>query len=89
MIKEMGRNWFKYLWIGAVLLFGSVPPGVADVVEFTDKDEWVATANDFVTIGFTGFNDNTFITDQFAELGLLFSDGDDNIPGPRHHLPIG
>lgn len=36
---------------------------------------------EFTTIDFTGFEDGTFITDQYAHQGVLFTDGNDNI----HH----
>ena len=49
------------------------------VEEFTDKDEWIAAVGRFTTIGFTGFPNGTFITDQYAELGILFTDGNDSI----------
>ncbi|MCH8164531.1 MAG: hypothetical protein IH889_02875, partial [Planctomycetes bacterium] len=49
------------------------------VEEFTDKDEWIAAVGRFTTIGFTGFPDGTFITDQYADLGILFTDGNDSI----------
>ncbi|MCH8150794.1 MAG: hypothetical protein IH830_00290 [Planctomycetes bacterium] len=48
-------------------------------IEFTDKEEWIAAVGRFTTIGFTGFPDGTFITDQYADLGILFTDGNDNI----------
>ncbi|MHC4406648.1 MAG: hypothetical protein ACYTG0_44055 [Planctomycetota bacterium] len=51
----------------------------ADVIEFTDKDEWIAAVGPFDTVDFTGFPDGTFITDQYAHLGVLFTDGNDNI----------
>ncbi len=49
------------------------------VEEFTDKDEWIAAVGDFTTIDFTGFPDGTFITDQYADLGILFTGGGENI----------
>ena len=49
------------------------------VEEFTEKDSWIAAVGRFTTIGFTGFPDGTFITDQYANLGVLFTDGFDNI----------
>ncbi len=49
------------------------------VEEFTDKDSWIAAVGDFTTIDFTGFPDGTFITDQYADLGILFTDGDETI----------
>ncbi len=47
----------------------------AVVVEFTDKDEWLVAVGPVTTVGFTEFPDNTFITDQYESLGVLFSDG--------------
>ncbi len=49
------------------------------LIEFTDKEEWIAAVGRFTTIDFTGFPDGTFITDQYADLGILFTDGNDNI----------
>ncbi len=56
-------------------------PASADVLEFTDKDEWIKAVGQFATIGFTGFPEGTWITDQYADVGILFTDGDDWI----HH----
>ena len=49
----------------------------AEVIEFRDKDEWIAAVGDYTTIDFTGFAEGTYITDQYADLGILFTDGDD------------
>ncbi|MCZ6445138.1 MAG: hypothetical protein O6758_03015 [Planctomycetota bacterium] len=50
------------------------------VEEFTDKDEWIAAVGGgFLTVDFTGFPDGIFITDQYADLGILFTDGNDSI----------
>ncbi|MCH8165525.1 MAG: hypothetical protein IH889_07945 [Planctomycetes bacterium] len=49
------------------------------VEEFTDKDSWIAAVGDFTTVDFTGFAPGTFITDQYADLGILFTDGNDSI----------
>jgi len=54
-------------------------PAHAGVQEFTDKDEWIDAVGDFTTIDFTGFAEGTFITDQYADLGVLFTDGNDTI----------
>ncbi len=54
-------------------------PAHAGVQEFTDKDEWIAAVGEFTTIGFTEFPAGTFITDQYADLGILFTDGNDII----------
>ncbi len=66
----------------AVALSACLGGGVAVagfVDEFTDKAEWIAAVGDFTTIGFTGFPAGTFITDQYADLGILFTDGNDSI----------
>ncbi len=52
---------------------------VCGVVEFFDKEEWETAVGSFLTVDFTGFPDGIFITDQYAELGILFTDGNDSI----------
>ena len=54
-------------------------PARAGVIEFTDKDEWIAAVGPFTTIDFTDYPAGTVITDQYADLGVLFTDGNDNI----------
>ena len=56
-------------WVGN----GQVSGGFVE--EFTNKDEWISAVGQFTTIGFTGFPNGTFITDQYADLGILFTDG--------------
>ena len=51
---------------------GTATPGV---LEFEDKDEWLDAIGRFVTADFTGFEPGTVITDQYADLGVLFTDG--------------
>ncbi|MFK7961718.1 MAG: hypothetical protein AB8G96_14475 [Phycisphaerales bacterium] len=48
----------------------------ADFVAYSDFDEWVAEiGGDFSTIGFDEFDEpQTFITDQYEELGVLFDE---------------
>ncbi len=55
---------------------GTASPGV---LEFEDKAEWLDAIGRFVTADFTGFPLGTFITDQYADLGILFIDGNDSI----------
>ena len=62
--------------LGALLMSASAHGGVQ---EFTDKDEWIDAVGEFTTIDFTGFPEGTFITDQYADLGVLFTDGNDTI----------
>ncbi|MCH8150793.1 MAG: hypothetical protein IH830_00285 [Planctomycetes bacterium] len=49
------------------------------VIEFTDPLEWQAAVGPFTTIDFTGFPDGTPITDQYADLGVLFVGGNEHI----------
>jgi MYXO-CTERM domain-containing protein len=53
--------------------------GSADVMQFTDKQEWIEAAGPFATVDFTGFPNLTVITDQYADLGIYFTGGDDRI----------
>ncbi len=65
----------------ALLYIALSHTSTADVLELTDKEVWIDVVGKFTTIDFTGFEDGTFITDQYADFGLLFTDGNDNI----HH----
>ncbi len=52
--------------------------------ENTDRDAWfddVGGASAVITIGFSDFADNTFITDQYQHLGVTFTDGNDITAG--------
>jgi hypothetical protein len=63
----------------AIALTAASGESSADVIEFTDKAEWEAAAGQFTTIDFTGFDSMTIITDQYIDLGVLFTGGDDLI----------
>ena len=52
---------------------------VGGVWEFTSFASWQTAVGDFHTIDFTDFPKFTFITDQYADVGVIFADGDDNI----------
>ena len=62
---------------------------VCGVVEFFDKEEWEAAVGAFTTIDFTGFPDGIFITNQYADLGILFTDGNDSIDVNGAHVNDG
>ena len=47
------------------------------VIEFDDKDAWIAAAGEFTTIGFTEVPNLTFLSNHYADLGVVFSDGND------------
>ena len=51
----------------------------AGVIEFEEKADWEAAVADFTTIDFVGFPKGTLVTDQYASLGALFTDGYDFI----------
>ena len=63
----------------AALTCASVLPAHAGVTEFTDRAEWEAAVGVFSTIDFTQFPQGTIITDQYQDLGVLFTDGNDSI----------
>ena len=73
----------KTIGLTAVVLSAGFGDRVAvcGVVEFFDRDEWVKAVGEgnFLTVDFTGFPDGIFITDQYADLGILFTDGNDSI----------
>ncbi|MHC4766195.1 MAG: hypothetical protein ACYTF2_13940 [Planctomycetota bacterium] len=66
-------------WVMAGL--GPILAGSAhcDVIEFTERDEWIGSVGAFVTADFTGFPDFTVITDQYVDLGVTFTDGNDMV----------
>lgn len=55
-------------------LAGSVQGGV---IEFLDKEKWIDAVGEFTTIDFTGFEAGEFITEQYADIGVHFTDGND------------
>ncbi len=69
--------------VAVLLLTCSVDRAVlGGIIEFTSKREWIAAIGGkdaFLTVDFVGFADGTFITDQYADLGILFTDGNDSI----------
>ncbi|MHC5016908.1 MAG: PEP-CTERM sorting domain-containing protein [Planctomycetota bacterium] len=50
-----------------------------EVSTFFDRTEWDAAVGPVTTLDFTGFPNGTFITDQYADLGATFTDGDDSV----------
>ena len=61
----------------AALICASALPAHAGVTEFTDRAEWEGAVGQFSTIDFTGFPPVTIITDQYQDLGVTFTDGND------------
>ena len=50
------------------------------VTEYTSKANWqAAVGNNYSTVDFVGFPDGMFVTNQYASLGVIFSDGNDSI----------
>jgi hypothetical protein len=73
-----GRRKATFALAGLLLgLVGRAATG--GVLEFTDKDEWFAAVGDVTTITFTEFPEGTLLTDQYEDLGVLFTDGFDLI----------
>lgn len=64
----------------ALATSAAVTPARGGVFEFTDKDAWIAAVGGFTTVDFVGFPSGTFITEQYAGLGIHFTDGNDSIP---------
>ena len=60
-------------------LIVSAQSGFADVNVFTNSTQWQSAVGDYSTIDFTGFSNNTVITDQYEDMGILFTDGLDFI----------
>jgi hypothetical protein len=63
----------------ATLVLALAGSAHAEVTWLGDKDEWFATVGPVTTIDFTGFPDGTSITDQYSNLGVLFTGGGESI----------
>ncbi len=63
----------------ALALFTGVGSAHGGVIVFLDKDAWIAAVKEFTTIDFTQLPQGTFVTDQYADLGVHFTDGNDTI----------
>ena len=69
----------KTIGLFATALVASLSLGSANggVVEFHDRDAWIAAVGEFTTIGFTEVPNGTFLSNHYADLGVVFSDGND------------
>lgn len=74
------NKFARQLWhLIAMLLIAFAQHAEATVVDYTSKSEWEAAAGPYTTIDFTGFAPGTIITDQYASLGVTFTEGNDRI----------
>jgi hypothetical protein len=71
------RNHLLLLSALSILLAATAASG--DVIEFTDASKWQDAVGEFTTIDFTQHPAGTIITDQYEDLGILFTDGNDVI----------
>src|SRR5687768_14203048 len=51
----------------------------ASVTLFSNPSEWQTAAGSYSTITFTELPANAWITNQYSELGVLFTDGSDQV----------
>jgi hypothetical protein len=66
--------------MACALAAAPVCTSLAGVQGFTERAAWeAAVGGEFTTIGFTEYPDGTIITDQYAHLGVSFTDGNDYI----------
>ena len=75
----MSRNVSLATLCGVVLGLSAAGTARVGVLEFENKDDWLASIGPLVTVDFVGFADGTLITDQYADLGVVFTDGDDRV----------
>ncbi len=72
------RASLSFLGLLAAVL--GAEPARGGFIEFlNDRDGWIDAAGSFTTIHFNELPRHTFVTDQYADLGVLFTDGDDQI----------
>ena len=68
--------------LALLLAFAVASPVCAGFTLLQDFALWQQASGPYTTLDFTGFPNNTFITDQYADLGVTFLDGNDVITGP-------
>ncbi len=71
--------------IGCVFFVNAV--SAAEVVVLEDKGEWLALVQGVETIDFTGLSSGTIITNQYADRGILFTDGHDFADDGKYAYP--
>lgn len=69
----------RKLMAATICLLLSVPQTGATVIETYNKAFWQATVENWTTIDFTGWPSFTTITTQYADEGVVFTDGNDYI----------
>lgn len=70
------------IMLGLVLMGTALnvcPKASGSVIEYTDWEQWQAAAGDYSTIDFTDQSPGTIITDQYSDLGAIFTDGDESV----------
>jgi len=78
-------KWFIHVArFPSILIILSLPlvhthEASAAVTDYTSKAAWQAAAGPYTTIDFTGFAPGTIITNQYASLGVIFTEGNDRI----------
>lgn len=55
---------------------------VGGFIDYHDKAAWLAAVGAVTTLDFVGLTPGSFITDEYANLGVLFADGNDSVLGP-------
>ncbi len=76
--------WSNYVLAALGVSFLAVPGVhasaiVGGAVETEDRDEWIAWVGEFDVVDFVGFSEGTLLFDQYADLGVLFTDGNDTV----------
>lgn len=66
---------FGMLLAGVAMTFGMSARG--SVIETTNSEDWEQGLFPYQTISFTEFASGTIITDQYSDLGIMFTDGND------------
>jgi hypothetical protein len=82
-----GRNMNRHIGIfllSQVVTMTCAPASAVVIVykssfDVAAKSLWQAAAGSYSTMDFTGFPDNTFLLDQYAYLGVHFTDGSDGV----------
>ena len=80
--NTISPRWIALTAAGAVFALTPLASAI-EVQEFRDKAAWEAAVGDFTTITFSELPPDTFVTDQYAHLGVTFVDGAYLTRGPN------
>lgn len=69
----------RQTFLAAAAIAAMTTGAYADFTSFEDFDAWQDAGGPFTTLTFTKFEHGTVVTDQYADLGVTFPDGNNHV----------